>query len=55
MEQERPEHDRDERVSLAGPNPAEVLKALLKVKPDDDERPQISQAAEDHAYRLTDR
>lgn len=26
------ERDRDERVSLAGPDPAEVLRALLKVR-----------------------
>ncbi len=40
------ERDRDDRVSLAGPDPAEVLKALLKVKPDDAERPQANEAAE---------
>lgn len=36
--------DRDERVSLAGPDPLEVLRALLKVDPEappaDDEREQ---------------
>jgi len=36
------ERDRDDRVSLAGPDPAEVL----KVKPDDAERPQANEAAE---------
>jgi hypothetical protein len=32
----KPERDLDERVSLAGPDAAEVLKALLKVDPEDD-------------------
>jgi len=35
MEQPHPTPEqRDERVSLAGPDPAEVLRALLKVDPD---------------------
>jgi hypothetical protein len=27
-------HDRDERVSLAGPDPEDVLRALLRVDPE---------------------
>lgn len=32
-EHDRAERDRDGRVSLAGPDAAEVLRALLKVEP----------------------
>jgi hypothetical protein len=34
MPETPPKHDPDDRISLAGRDPEEVLKALLKVDPD---------------------
>jgi hypothetical protein len=44
-----PAPDRDERVSLAGPDPAEVLKALLKVERDDEPSQESTDGEADRA------
>lgn len=51
MPKRNPDHDPDERISLYGPDPEAVLRALLQVDPDTDPDDDTSDADEQPADR----